>query len=173
LVGAPGASAPAQQQQQPQQPPAAQRLAGLRVLLVEDHEATRTAFSRLLAAQGANVATASDGREGLQQLGHHPPDVMLLDLMLPDMDGREVLRRLAENRPASLKCLLAVSGDVSEERRDEVAALGADALVAKPLQIAELVDCVCDTLKRAPARAHEANGASHQPVTASGSAPRP
>jgi signal transduction histidine kinase/FixJ family two-component response regulator len=173
LVSAREGGAPAQQQQQPQQLPAAQRLAGLRVLLVEDHEATRTAFSRLLAAQGAKVATAADGREGLQQLGHHPPDVMLLDLMLPDMDGREVLRRLVGNRPPSLKCLLAVSGDVSQERRDEVAALGADALVAKPLQIAELVDCVCDTLKRAPARGHETNGASHQRVMASERAPSP
>jgi signal transduction histidine kinase/ActR/RegA family two-component response regulator len=162
LVGSPEAGPPAhpshQQQQQPQLPTAKQRLDGLRVLLVEDHEATRTAFSRLLAAHGANVVTASDGRDGLRQLGHHPPDVMLLDLMLPDMDGREVLRRLAENRPASLKCLLAVSGDVSQERREEVAALGADALVAKPLQIGELVDCVCATLQRAPARNHEANG---------------
>jgi CheY-like chemotaxis protein len=150
VIAAPGEASPRQQQQQPQQLRTPQRLAGLRVLLVEDHEATRTAFSRLLAAHGATVVTAADGREALRQLGHHPPQVMLLDLMLPDMDGREVLRRLADNRPPSLKCVLAVSGDVSEERRDEVAALGADAMVAKPLQIGELIDRVCETLRLGP-----------------------
>ena len=146
VIPAPAADV-VQLQQQPRPRPA-QRLAGVRVLLVEDHESTRLAFSRLLATQGAVVDTAADGREAMRLLGHHPPEVVLLDLMLPDMDGREVLRRLAENRPANLRCLLAVSGDVSEERRREVAALGADGLMAKPLEIGALVDRVCELLKR-------------------------
>jgi signal transduction histidine kinase/CheY-like chemotaxis protein len=160
LIASPEQRPRVQHQQQPQ-PRTAQRLEGLRVLLVEDHEATRTAFARLLAAQGATVDTAADGRDALRLLGHHPPQVMLLDLMLPDMDGREILRRLAHERPAGLQCLLAVSGDVTDERRQEVASLGADALVAKPLQIGELVDRVCEVLKRSHSPAHDANGAVH------------
>jgi signal transduction histidine kinase/CheY-like chemotaxis protein len=165
VIAEPGAAGPAQQQQQPQQPRGVQRLAGLRVLLIEDHEATRTAFSRLLATYGATVDTAADGREALRQLGHHPPNVVLLDLMLPDMDGREVLRRLAGNRPAALKVLLAVSGDVTEERRNEVMALGADGLVPKPLQIGDLVERVCEALKRHAAPAATSNGTVHSAAT--------
>lgn len=136
-----------QQRQQPQLVQAAHRLAGLRVLLIEDHESTRAAFSRLLAGHGATVETAVDGREALHVLAHHAPDVVLLDLMLPDMDGREVLRRLAQDRPANLRCVLAVSGDVTEQRRREVESLGADGLAAKPLQIGDLVERVCAILE--------------------------
>jgi signal transduction histidine kinase/ActR/RegA family two-component response regulator/TolA-binding protein len=133
--------------QQMQQQPSARRLAGLRVLLIEDHEDTRNAFSRLLGAHGAEVNIAHDGREAMRILGHHSPDAVLLDLMLPDMDGREVLQHLAQNRPANLRCLLAVSGDVTESRRREVESLGADGLVPKPLQIDLLVERICETLK--------------------------
>lgn len=136
----------------PSRPPAAQRLAGLRVLLVEDHEATRSAFTRLLGLHGATVDAAVDGREALRVLTQHAPDVVLLDLMLPDMDGREVLRHLAAQRSANLRCLLAVSGDVTEGRRSEVESLGADGLVAKPLQIEPLVDRICEVLQTTPAR---------------------
>jgi signal transduction histidine kinase/response regulator RpfG family c-di-GMP phosphodiesterase len=154
VIAAPGTrDGVVQQQQQPQPALAAQRLAGRLVLLVEDHVSTRAAFSRLLTAQGATVETAGDGREALRVLAHHAPDVVLLDLMLPDMDGREVLRRLAKDRPANLRCVLAVSGDVTEERRREVESLGADGLAAKPLQIGELVERVC-TILAAPAECH-------------------
>ena len=146
VVEAPVDPVPAQQQQQPQETPAARPLAGVRVLLVEDHEATRTAFVRLLAEQGAIVDAASDGREALRMLTHHPPQVALVDLMLPDMDGREVLRRLARNRPAALRCLLAVSGDVTEERLLEIQRLGADGLAPKPLQIGHLVERIAAAL---------------------------
>ncbi|HYO24132.1 MAG TPA: ATP-binding protein [Lacipirellulaceae bacterium] len=142
-------------QQQPQQ-----RLRGLRVLLVEDHEDTRVAFSRLLGAQGATVDLAHDGREALRILGHHPPDAVLLDLMLPDMDGREVLRHLSLHRPANLRCLLAVSGDVSDARRREVESLGADGLVAKPLQIGDLVERICTELQASAASAPSAGGSA-------------
>jgi signal transduction histidine kinase/ActR/RegA family two-component response regulator len=141
--------------QQMQQQPSARRLAGLRVLLIEDHEDTRNAFSRLLGAHGAEINLAHDGREALRILGHHAPDAVLLDLMLPDMDGREVLQHLAQNRPANLRCLLAVSGDVTESRRREVESLGADGLVPKPLQIDTLVDRICAEMQRGPHEAGE------------------
>jgi signal transduction histidine kinase/ActR/RegA family two-component response regulator/Skp family chaperone for outer membrane proteins len=149
LVIDPPTSAPPKPQQMQQQPPA-RRLSGLRVLLIEDHEDTRTAFSRLLGAHGAEVHLAHDGREAMRILGHHAPDVVLLDLMLPDMDGREVLKHLAANRTANLRCLLAVSGDVTDARRHEIEGLGADGLVAKPLQIEVLIERICETLRRAP-----------------------
>jgi signal transduction histidine kinase/ActR/RegA family two-component response regulator len=114
-------------------------LAALRVLLVEDHDTTRRATARLLASEGAIVAQAATGREAIHLLAHESPDVLLLDLMLPDIDGSDVLRHLQEARPASLRCVLAVSGDVTEARAAQVKCLGADALVPKPVDVEHLV----------------------------------
>lgn len=116
------------------------RLDGLRVLLVEDHPVTRRATSNLLTSEGATVLEAEDGRSALHALLHDNPQVMLLDLMLPDMDGVEVLQRLRSRRPRSLQGILAVSGDVSPERREEVTRNGADDLIGKPVVIEELID---------------------------------
>jgi CheY-like chemotaxis protein len=55
------------------------------------------------------------------------------------MDGREILRRINGQRPASLRCVLVVSGDVTDSRHHEILGLGADALVAKPVTIDALV----------------------------------
>lgn len=125
-----------------------ERLQGLRALVVEDHDTTRAAISMLLSAQGAKVEQAPDGRSALRLLKHQMPDVLLLDLMLPDMDGRDVLANLSENRPPSLRCLLVVTGDITESRRKEVIYLGADGIVPKPVQLETLIDRICEELAK-------------------------
>jgi CheY-like chemotaxis protein len=85
-------------------------------LLVEDHESTRLAIGKLLELHGATVEKARDAREGLRALTHWEPQVLLLDLMLPDMDGLEVLKKLQDRKPDSLKCVLAVSDRVAVGR---------------------------------------------------------
>lgn len=122
-------------------------LAGVRVLVVEDHEMTRQAVSALLKGNGAIVEQAADGRAGMRALAHDPPDVVLLDLMLPDMDGREVLRHLLEDRPQRLSCVLAVSGDVTDTRQKEIKRLGADGLLPKPIKIEELVQRIASHVR--------------------------
>jgi signal transduction histidine kinase/FixJ family two-component response regulator len=119
-----------------------QPLKGLRVLLVEDHEASREITSRLLQAHGADVMTAPDGRTGLHRLMHDHPHVLLLDLMLPDMDGREILRSIQRQRPPQLRCTLAVSGDLTSSRAQEVRTLGADGLIPKPLEFGKLIAAI-------------------------------
>jgi signal transduction histidine kinase/ActR/RegA family two-component response regulator len=127
-----------------------ERLSGVTILVVEDHEATRTAVAALLASEGATIEQAADGRAALRVLCHHELDVVLLDLMLPDMDGREILEHLRSNRPRRLRCVLAVSGDVTEIRRQEVESLGADGLLPKPVQIEQLVERICSQLLKRP-----------------------
>jgi two-component system KDP operon response regulator KdpE len=119
----------------------------VKVLLVEDHDVTRRAATRLLKAAGAEVLEARTGREALHLLVHHEPEVLLLDLMLPDADGTEILRQMRTHRPPSLRCVLAVSGDVRDARATEVKALGADDLLAKPLDIARLLAAISTRLQ--------------------------
>ncbi len=120
-------------------PGGAARLEGMRVLLVEDHDTTRRATARLLAAEGAVVSQAPTGRLGLEALETEDPEVLLLDLMLPDIDGREILRTLAAGRPPSLRCAFVITGDARESRRTEALQLGADGLFTKPLNLESLV----------------------------------
>lgn len=124
-------------------------LQDVKVLLVEDHDVTRRAASRLLTAAGAKVLEARTGREALHLLFHDQPQVLLLDLMLPDADGTDILRQLRQHRPPSLRCVLAVSGDVRDARLHEVKDLGADDMLAKPLDIGRLLHAICFRLSSA------------------------
>ena len=114
-------------------------LAGTRVLLVEDHDTTRRATARLLAAEGAIVTQAPTASAALEALDQDSPEVLLLDMMLPDMDGREVLQALSAQRPAGLRCVFVITGDARESRRVEALGLGADGLFTKPLNLELLV----------------------------------
>jgi signal transduction histidine kinase/DNA-binding response OmpR family regulator len=84
------------------------------VLVVDDDPATRKLFHRTLARQGWHVREAADGRQALSQLEAHCPTVMVLDLMMPNLDGFEVLKQLSE-RPefASLHVIVATAKDLS------------------------------------------------------------
>ncbi len=120
-------------------PASVKPLAGLRVLLVEDHATTREGTMQLLVNEGATVTAAPDARSGLELLNSCRPHVILLDMMLPDMDGREVLKQIQADRPAGLRAVLVLTGDLTAERLDEVQRLGADALIGKPIDVAKLV----------------------------------
>jgi signal transduction histidine kinase/ActR/RegA family two-component response regulator len=131
--------------------PAGDVLRDVKVLLVEDHDVTRRAAGRLLRSNGATVLEARTGREALHLLVHDQPHVLLLDLMLPDADGTDILKHLRSQRPASLRCVLAVSGDVRDARLTEVKDLGADDLLAKPLDIHRLLGAIVTRLGTAGA----------------------
>jgi CheY-like chemotaxis protein len=124
-------------------------LLGVRILLVEDHELTRRTAAQLLTDEGAILLQAPCADVAMHLLFDARPDVLLLDLMLPDMDGREILKAVAVRRPASLKCVLAITGDVTAARQEEVLALGADALIPKPVDVESLVQVLATTLRAA------------------------
>jgi signal transduction histidine kinase len=115
-------------------------LAGLRVLLVEDHSATREGTARILADEGAVVQEAADGTSALRLLDQGPWDVILLDLMLPDIDGSEVLKALGGRRPAGLKAVIVMTGDLTGPRLEQVRQLGADAVIGKPVDVFKLIE---------------------------------
>ena len=115
------------------------RLPQLRILLVEDHRVTREGTRDLLKQEGAAVVEASDGAVALKLLRNQSFEVVILDLMLPDMDGNEILESLHSERPSGLKGVLVLTGDLHEGRFAELRRLQPDTLIQKPVDIEKLV----------------------------------
>lgn len=111
----------------------------LKILLIEDHSATRDGTSRLLREEGAAVTEAADGQTGLGLAARDEFDVILLDMMLPDLDGREILRNFQSDRPKRLRGILVLSGDLTNERMSEIKSLGADGFIGKPIELTKLL----------------------------------
>ena len=91
-------------------PPRA-RLDGTRVLCIEDNAANVELLEEVVSAAGADLLTAAKGRRGLELARKHRPDIVLLDLNLPDLDGQEVLRRLRGDEATSGIPVIVVSAD--------------------------------------------------------------
>lgn len=122
-----------------------------RVLLVEDDPATARALGAGLARAGLRVRAAGSGREAVALARSEPPDVILLDLGLPDMGGDEVLRRLRAQSTDTP--VLVLSADGSPVRKAESLRHGADDHLAKPADRDELVARIRAVMRRARAPA--------------------
>ena len=115
-------------------PPARTLRSSARVLLVDDEDALRRVMKDLLVREGYEVVEARDGGEALDQVDQHAPDIIILDLNLPGMDGYSVLSQL-RSRPATREIpvlVLTAKGDEDNEVR--VFELGADDFLAKPFR---------------------------------------
>ncbi|MGW8319205.1 MAG: response regulator transcription factor [Candidatus Promineifilaceae bacterium] len=117
-----------------------------KILVIEDEERIRQFLKRGLTYEGYTVGAAAEGKEGLEMARDDPPDLVLLDIMLPGIDGLEVCRRL---RAASDVPILMLTAKESIE--DRVAGLdaGADDYLVKPFSFDELLARVRALLRRA------------------------
>jgi two-component system cell cycle response regulator DivK len=122
-------------------------MAGERVLIVEDNETSMKLFRDVLAATGYRTLEATTGGQALELAVEHGPDLVLMDIQLPDLDGLEALRRLrADERTASVS-VLALTAQAMHGDRERFLAAGFDGYIAKPVDVIELVDTVrryCD-----------------------------
>ena len=116
-----------------------------RVLVIEDEESYRQALSSGLGIEGFDVVLAADGPEGLQRLGEHAPDIVLLDMLLPGMHGIDVCRRI---RAVSSVPILMVSAVDTELDVVLGLELGASGYVTKPFRLRELVARMHAILRR-------------------------
>ncbi len=116
-----------------------------RVLLVEDDRSVRETATLLLERAGLRVTAVADGREALERIAQQPFDLVVLDLMLPSLDGFEVCRAIRRDSQVPIVMLTART-----DTADVVAGLelGADDYVTKPFQGAELVARVRAALRR-------------------------
>jgi len=126
-----------------------------KVLVVDDEPAIADVVARYLRRAGYETAIAGTGRDALGRAEATPPDVVVLDLMLPDIDGLEVMRRLRRDHPRrGAIILLTARGEESD--RIVGLRLGADDYVVKPFSPAELVARVDAVLRRIdPVPEHE------------------
>jgi len=132
--------------------PEPQELSGpLQVLLVEDNPAAAEGLRELLALWGHEVSFAADGETALRAAAGEPPDVVLLDLGLPGMDGFEVARRLRRQPGLEDVLLVAVTGYGQERDRERTREAGLDVHLLKPVAPEDLKRL----LARVPVRREE------------------
>lgn len=117
-----------------------------KVLVVEDDPDVRAALSRALSFEGYDVAVAEDGGRGLEAVRLDPPDVIVLDVMMPFVDGLETCRRLRARGDETPILMLTALGDVSD-RVDGLDA-GADDYLTKPFALEELLARIRALLRR-------------------------
>jgi two-component system KDP operon response regulator KdpE len=108
----------------------------MRTLIVEDEQPMLTTLRITLSAAGYDVVCAASGREALDAIRDQTPDVVILDLGLPDMDGKEVLRQA---RVFTSVPILVLSARVEENEKIAALDLGANAYLEKPFSAAELL----------------------------------
>ncbi|KDN16221.1 response regulator transcription factor [Amycolatopsis rifamycinica] len=117
-----------------------------RVLVVDDDETVRDVVRRYLEVAGFTVGLAGDGAEGLAKFAAHEPDLVVLDVMMPGINGLEVCRRLRQVSQVPIVMLTALG---EEENRIAGLQLGADDYVTKPFSPKELALRVASVLRRA------------------------
>jgi CheY-like chemotaxis protein len=111
----------------------------MRVLIVEDHLENRVTLEKLLTLYGYEVSTAADGLTGFEAIATLKPDVALVDIGLPGIDGYEVARRVRSELGDSPVRLIAVTGYGDAEGRAAVLKAGFNAHLVKPINPTDLV----------------------------------
>jgi two-component system, cell cycle response regulator DivK len=111
-----------------------------KILLVEDNEMNRDMLKRRLERKGYRVAVAVDGRQGLEMAGSESPDLILMDMSLPEIDGWEAARRLKGN-PASARIpVIALTAHAMAGDRQKALEAGCDDYDTKPIDLPRLLE---------------------------------
>ncbi|HEY1913610.1 MAG TPA: response regulator transcription factor [Vicinamibacterales bacterium] len=121
----------------------------MRILIVEDDPDIANLVARYLDKAGYLTEIASSGRHGLQAIGAKAPDLLILDLMLPQLDGLEVCRLVRANESTAAIPIIMLTARAEESERIVGLELGADDYLAKPFSPNELVARVRALLRRA------------------------
>ena len=128
----------------------------MRVMVVDDEPAVRSSLMRALKLEGYEVTTAADGHEALRELALAPPDAMILDVLMPEVDGLEVCRRMRDADDHT-PVLMLTARDAVSARVDGLDA-GADDYLVKPFALEELLARLRALLRRTEP-SPEGNGA--------------
>jgi CheY-like chemotaxis protein len=147
----PGADAPSSTATQPDPTSAGvaqdQPIEHLKLLYVDDQDLNLRLVERIISGrEGYELITATQGRLAVDLALEHRPDIILLDLNLPDMNGEEILRRLKADPNIRSTPVIMISADAVGERIEELIALGASGYLTKPYKLTEFFAVIDSTL---------------------------
>ena len=122
-------------------------MAGEQVLVVEDNEKNMKLFRDVLEASGYRLLEATTGHDALALAADHEPDLVLMDIQLPDIDGVETLRRLRADARTTATPVLALTAQAMHGDRERFLEAGFDGYISKPVDVLALLAAVrehCD-----------------------------
>ncbi len=111
-----------------------------KILLVEDNEMNRDMLSRRLTRRGYDVVIAEDGQQGVDMATSERPDLILMDMSLPVMDGWEATRRIKESGATKSIPVIALTAHAMSEDRDQALAAGCEDFDTKPIELDRLLE---------------------------------
>ena len=119
-----------------------------RIHIADDEADIRQLLTFLLAEEGHEVSSSVDGRAAIEKMVMHPPDLLILDLMMPDMDGYVVLEEMDAYQILGSTRILILTAKGNEEDRAKAFELGADEYIVKPCDEGELRATVATLLEQ-------------------------
>jgi len=128
--------------------PVEQEMTGKRILYIEDNPENRILVRRVLTAEGYTLIEAADGPSGLRAAEEGRPDLILMDINLPEIDGYEVTARLKLIPGLAHIPVIAMTANVMKGDREKSLAAGCDGYIQKPIDIDLLPEQIAQFLKR-------------------------
>ena len=117
-------------------------MAGERILVVEDNELNMKLFRDVLVATGYRTLEATTGGEAVELATEHAPDLVLMDIQLPDLGGVQALGRLRANERTAAIPVLALTAQAMDGDRERFLAAGFNGYLSKPVNVRELIGTV-------------------------------
>jgi two-component system cell cycle response regulator DivK len=117
-------------------------MSGSLVLVVEDNEKNMKLFRDVLQAKGYRTLEATTGERALTLAAEHAPDLILMDIQLPGMDGVTALGRLRENDATAGTTVVALTAQAMQGDRERFLEAGFDGYISKPVNVREFIDAV-------------------------------
>src|SRR5271157_1555531 len=116
-----------------------------KILVVDDEPDFSRLFASVLTEMGYEVSTASGGRQGLLKIRENPPDILFLDVKMPQVDGLECLRRIRKTKRKFVIVVMTAYGDIESARK--AMRLGADEYISKPFDLDDLKHLVGELIR--------------------------
>jgi CheY-like chemotaxis protein len=123
-----------------------------KILLVEDNEMNRDMLSRRLIRKGYEVVMALDGEQAVEMAGSHSPDLILMDMSLPVIDGWEATRRIKAAAETKGIPVIALTAHAMSDDREKALGAGCDDYDTKPVDLPRLLDKISGLLSRQAGR---------------------
>ncbi len=120
----------------------------LKVLIIDDEDSLRKIVAHAFSDRGHTVVTADNGSDGLQMATKERPDIVILDLIMPGLNGFEVCRRIREDSALDRTVVIITSAKSYKPDIDKAKELGADAFVVKPADVDDLLSIANETFTK-------------------------